>query len=350
MTEFKIAEYDEVAAELDKIKETSNFIPDASTDEGYEKSKRVSLDIGKVKTKLEKARKAKKAHFLEGGKQVDSQAKLIMAKLDDMQQPHMLAYKELGNLKKEREANRKQELQNRVDYMVNLTANMADAHSSEVQAAISFIQAEECLDYYEFTKNALEAKNKASVDLMALFTRKLKEEADAKELEELRKAQSLRDQQDREEEIKRQATEKAEFEKNAAIVREQEAQQRAIDLEREKLEAEKELAQRIEEAKVKHEEQQAKAESARIEAEKQAKINEEKAAEQARLNEIARQDQQAKAEADALAKREANKKHIGKIRGEAKDALINLGLDEKQAKAVVLAIHSSEVPNVSIQY
>ena len=100
MTEqMHIAEYDEMANKLNEIKEYSNFLPDVSTGEGYEKSKRVSLDIGKVKTSLEKARKDKKSFFIEGGKQVDTQAKSILEKLNTMQLPHMEAYKELDSLK-----------------------------------------------------------------------------------------------------------------------------------------------------------------------------------------------------------------------------------------------------------
>ena len=61
---FHIAEYDEVSAKIDEMADAANFIPDASTKEGYDKSKRVALDIGKAKTILEKARKAKKKYFL----------------------------------------------------------------------------------------------------------------------------------------------------------------------------------------------------------------------------------------------------------------------------------------------
>jgi len=57
------------------------------------------------------------------------------------------------------------------------------------------------------------------------------------------------------------------------------------------------------------------------------------------------------AEEKAQAKREIDKKHVGKIRGEAKEALMSTcKLDEKTAKAVVLAIAKSEIANVSINY
>ena len=94
----QIVEYDEIREKLDEVKECCGFLPDVTTGEGYEKSKRVALDVGKLLTALEKKRKDKKAYFLEGGKQVDSQYKTIAAELEKYQLPHKNAYKELDNL------------------------------------------------------------------------------------------------------------------------------------------------------------------------------------------------------------------------------------------------------------
>ena len=77
-----ITEYDEIRAKLEEVKDTCNFIPDVTTKEGYDKSKRVSLDVGKLLTALEKTRKDKKAYFLQGGKEVDTQAKVISSELE----------------------------------------------------------------------------------------------------------------------------------------------------------------------------------------------------------------------------------------------------------------------------
>ncbi len=44
-----------------------------------------------------------------------------------------------------------------------------------------------------------------------------------------------------------------------------------------------------------------------------------------------------------------NKKHIGKIRKEAKESLMS-HVDEKAAKAIVMAITRGEIANVTINY
>ena len=318
---FKIAEYDEISAKIDEVKEVANFLPDVTTSEGYEKSKRVSLDIGKIKTKLEKARKDKKDHYLKGGREVDSQAKLIMAKLDVIQKPHLEAYKELDNLKKQREQERKDKLEVRVEYMRLLPESMAESCSEEIMSAMNHLNSEECLDFYEYTEKALKARNSSKDLLAGLYAKKLKEEQDAEELEVLRKKQVEQDQKDRDERIKREIAEKFKADKVAAEEREKNL---IADMTKAKKEA--------------------------LEAAEKAKQDAIDAAENARLEEIARQEQEAENERQAKAKREANKKHIGNILREAKEAIMRIGLSETEAKKVVLAIRNNEITNVTINY
>lgn len=298
-----ITEYDEIRAKIDTIKDACNFIPDVTTKEGYEKSKRVSLDVGKVLTSLEKKRKEKKAYFIEGGKEVDSQAKLIASMLAELQLPHKEAYQELDKAKKEREKARVNALESRVEIMRSLAESMADSHSSEVLSAMEQMNSEECLDFFEFTQEALKARNKARSELSDLYTVKLKAEKDAAELEELRKLQAEREQKEREDAIRAEAAEKAN------------------------------------KAKIEAEERAAKAE-----------IDAKNAAENARIAEIERVKREEEAlEADRV-KRESDKKHIGNVRREAKESLMDVGLSEEQAKSVVLAIHAGKILNVSISY
>jgi peptidoglycan DL-endopeptidase RipA len=328
----KIEEYKEIEDKLAEVRDAANFLPDVTTDEGYEKSKRVSLDVGKLLTALEKKRKDKKKYFLDGGKAVDSQAKAIAAELEEMQLPHKQAYKELDNLKKQREADRKQALEDRVAYIRNLPEEMKDSHSSEIKAAYESIQADECLDYYEFTEQALKARNSSVGALSKLFTATLKAEEDAIELDKLRKQAAEREQKEREDKIARDAAKKAEREKAEAIAQ-----------------AEKEKTASAErEEKAKRDAEQAK--RLQAEAEANAKIQAEKAAEDAKNAEIERQRLQAEAEAEEVRKREANRKHVGAVRKEAKESLMLLGVDEDTAKKIVLAINSGAVSHVSISY
>jgi hypothetical protein len=324
---FHIVEYDEISAKLDEVEEAANFLPDVTTDEGYNKSKRVSLDVGKLLTALDKKRKEKKAYFLNGGREVDGQAKAIAARLEEIQLPHKSAYKELDNLKKEREANRKAKLEERVQYIRDISELMADSHSSEILAAMNQMQEEECLDFFEYTDQALKARNDSRKSLSSLFDRRRQEEKDAEELEKLRKESEERAVKEREEQIKRESAAKAEAETKAAKEREEIAKQDAIRAEQAKVDAERRA----------------------IEAEKTAKENAEKAAEAARVAEVERQKQEEEAKRQEQLKLEANKRHVGNVRRGAKEALMKY-VDEATAKKIVIAIHNTEIPSISISY
>lgn len=168
----------------------------------------------------------------------------------------------------------------------------------------------------------LEAEEKARLEREARIAQEAKEQAE-------------REAKEREERIKREAEEakaKAEAERLAAIEREKQA-------ERDRIAAEERAKAQAEEA-----------ERQRKLAEEKAKRDAEEAAERAKQAEIQRQkDEVARLEAEQ-AKREANRQHIGKIRKQAKESLMEVGLTEDQAKAVVMAIHEKRIANVQINY
>ena len=339
MTDFQIVEYDEFAAKLDELKDMADFLPDASTDEGYDKSKRIHLDFRKTENAIEKVRKEKKAYFIEGGKQVDSQAKALMAKIEAFRLPHTEAYQAVDQIKKEREAQRKAELEQRTAHLENLPEMMRDSCSDEIKAALDSLNNEECLDFYEFTERALKGRNKSREELAKMYSSALKDEKEAEELERLRKEEAERKQKEHEERIKREAKEAAEAKQREAEEREKQAKEEA-----------KEAARKAEEIeRLRKEEAERMAKELELEKERQAKIAKE-AAEQARLAEIKRQEDEARKEAEAQAKREANNKHIGKIRKEAKECLMTLDISEEKAKEIIMAIHSGNIKNVSINY
>jgi hypothetical protein len=62
MSDIKIVKYDEFASKIDQLREAANFIPDVSSDEGYEKSKRIHLDFRKLENTVEKVRKGEKSY------------------------------------------------------------------------------------------------------------------------------------------------------------------------------------------------------------------------------------------------------------------------------------------------
>ena len=345
-----ITEYDEFREKMEEVKEACNFLPDMTTDDGYEKSKRVALDVGKVLTGLEKARKAKKAESIATGKAIDSEAKSIVATLEKFQLPHKDAYKELDQLKKQREQDRKDSLEERVNEFRNMPEMMSDMDSGAIKGAMEEIAANECLDFYEFTEQALKARNTAKSELSKMFADKLKQEKDAAELAELRKKQAEQEQKDREESIAKAASEKAEAAAAQAKAAEQAAieqaaeavkQREAAEL-RAKLDAELAEGQRILDA------QETKNQIALASA--IAKKQAETAAINAHNRAILEQEEKEAVEAAEVERREADKRHVGAIRKAAKESLMAVGLDEAMAKKVVLAIHANDIANVSIKY
>jgi len=331
MTDFKIAEYDEFAAKMDELEDKANHIPDASSEEGYEKAKRIHLDFRKIENGLEKVRKDKKAYFIQGGKEVDSQAKAFMKKIGSLRILHTEAYQEVDNAKKEREAKRKADLEGRVEYIRTLPEAVKEMDSESVRLALESMQNEECLDFYEFTEHALKARNGTIEALANLHSQTMKKEHDAAELAKLKKEQAEREQKDREDRIAREAKEQAEAATKAAEEREKQA---ILDAEQAK-----------ENARLAAE----KAEADRVEAERVAKEQAETAAENARIAEVKRQEDAVKAEAEALAKREADKAHIGKTLKATKESIMALGIDEATAKTITLAIKNGAIENVTIK-
>lgn len=213
--EIKIVEYDKIREGLNAVKDACNFIPDASTKDGYDKSKRIALDHGKLLTDLEKIRKERKSYWLEGGKQVDSQAKAIKTELEQYIFPHKEAYKAIDSAKKQREQDRKDDLEARVLFIRELPEKLIDSSSSEVRAAIEDLSNEECLDFYEYTEHALKARNASREALSELFSRALKYESEQEELAKLRKESEERNRIESEERIKRETIEAENFKAKA---------------------------------------------------------------------------------------------------------------------------------------
>lgn len=292
----QIAKYDKLRAGMAAMKAAADFIPDASTKEGYEKSKRVSLDIGKGLTLLEKTRKDEKAVWLDGGKAVDSEAKIIKAEMADLQEAHKAAYQDVDNAKKEREKARKDTLQARLDEIIDMPEDMRDMSSVEVAEACSFIRSISPETFAELELAALKAKKHTGEVLARMFEQKEREESDAAELKVMREAQEKRDLEQREAEIKADA-------ERAANERVEKAEREATD--------------------------------AVNNAERMAEENHERAL---------------RAEEAATAKRESDLAHTTAIMTAAKDALISLGLSTEDARGVVRAIKSGAIPNITINF
>lgn len=174
-----------------------------------------------------------------------------------------------------------------------------------------------------------------------------------RELEEKRKAEQEAER------LRLEAEEKARLEREALIAQqakeaaEREAKEREERLERERLAAIEREEKAKRDAIAAEERAKAQAEEAerqRVIAEEKAKRDAEEVAERAKQAEIRRQQEEQERLRLEQEQREANKKHIGAIRKAAKESLMALGMDEEQAKSVVMAIHNGKIANVKIHY
>ena len=284
----EITEYNEFEAKITSLEDTCNFIPECKTEEGYDKSKRVSLDVGRVLTALEKKRKEIKAPALERCKFIDSEAKSLKDRIEAAQLPHKEAYKLIDDEKKLIEHERSTHITNRLNVLLNIVASLHLDDSATVGIAIDKLIADEFLDCDEKTGFALIEKKRILLDLQGLMESKFKAEKDAEELVRLKAESEARERKDREEAIAKKAAEdariaaeqKAATEK-AAIEKAEQAARGAANLAREAAnlaeQRAKEAAERA--AKQKLEAKQAAREEADL-AEKREKEAVERAAKQ----------------------------------------------------------------------
>lgn len=360
-----ITEYNETAARIAELKSTyGTEVPDASTKDGYDRAKQIAGEMTTLRTSLEKKRKEYKAPVLAFGKMIDSEAKRITAEIVEIEEPFKSAYREIDEEKKRI----KLEIEERIIYIKDMPTRAIESESSEVIEAMINELAEYDVSKETFGRRVDEASALVATTLNRLSELHAKQieaeqeqiriEAERVELEKLRREAEER------EAAQRAAEEKALREAEEARIAE-EAAQRAIEEEKARQEAERQRIEREKqeaiEREVKAKREAEEAERRRIEAEKQAELDRisaeekakrdaEEAAELARQAEIQRQQAEKEAEEKAIALREANRRHVGKIRGEAKDCLMSIGITEDQAKEIVLAISKGQIKNVQINY
>jgi colicin import membrane protein len=216
-------------------------------------------------------------------------------------------------------------------------------------------------DWEEFQSRAIVEKDKALSSCRIALIAAEKRDAEAAELQRLRDEAEARTKQEHEARIAAEAVErerKAQAARDAQLAQEQAAREQALKdqaaaAEREKLEAQrreeqaKANAERAAQEAIEREAQaKADAELAKQQAEADAKRREEQAAERERQRQAA----EAERERQAQAAREADIENQKQVNRSACAALIEQGLTEDQAKAVINAIRKGFIPRVSIAY
>lgn len=315
-----IAVYNEFRNQIAQLKsDNEKLVFDYEDPKGNKEARSHIYKLRQTKAAIDKARKQEKAASLEYGRLVDAEANEILADIELMIYVHAKPLEEI----EQREAKRLASIRDRIESMRAPAAGMT---SQALRARLIWIKGIAIDDSFgEFLAEAAQVKDAAVTALEATLSEAAKREAEAVELDRLRKESEDRARYDREEKIRRDA------EQNIAAAMERKAQ------------AERDAAERRElELKLAAE----RAERARVEAQQRTAIAAREAEERVRREaEDAR-----RAAAEAQAKREADRNHKAKVNNAAVAALVSAGLKEKDAKTVVSLIAKGQVPAVAISY
>lgn len=327
---------------IDKLEaEAKSIVFDIETKKGQATCRSLAAKIASAKSTLDKMGKSKKEEYTVITSQIDADRRLAKERLQALQDEIRKPLTELEEREKARKA-KHEEAVDAVGY-VNISAH--DEIGSElIRERIEFL--ENLVigdDFEEYKTKALEAKDNALRILRSEYERVKKAEDERAELERLRQEEAERKKAEHEAEIARQAEERAKAEAEAQA----KAERERAELERKQ--AEEREQRMIEEAERK--EREAKEREARLIAEKEAaELRAKQQAEQARIAERERIEAEQAEQAKLEAKRKADKAHREKIFFDAKDDLVNGGIEEDIAKQVIKLIHSGKVRNISIKF
>lgn len=333
---FDLAKFDKVIADVEAVKEKGNFLPDVSTKEGYEASKRFVLDnTAPMRKSLEKAHKEIKSPFWDACKFLDGKKKDLLVMIEEIEEPHKLAYKERDAEIKRKKEEVERAVQTKIDWFDEVLNQAFNASSDQIETLL-----EDCQDFemdFDFFGKRIEEAQEKQADTISKLTERLTQQI---QFEQTQKQQ---------EEIARVQAELAERE--AKLLADEQAKQAAIQAEIDaKEKTEREERQRIEreEAEKRHqEEMKLLAERQgleRVEREKQLKLQAERA-EQECLAKVEQERIEAeKAEQERIERENELRKSRTKNRNEAARQMMELtGINKEQAIAVCNEIASNKV-------
>lgn len=319
--------------------EARSFVPDVTTDKGRKA-------IGSLAAKVSSSKKLAEKYALDLVADQKAQIKIVdqdriqFCKKMDSLRDEILAPRDAWE---QAEKDRVQVIQ---DKIAQFDSGRVDI-GSPLSLIISVIAEIEAIEIDEsFAEQQEQAKLKKYECLEVL--RKVqadreKYEAEQAELEALRQAEQLRQQQERDAQIALEAAKVAEnlAKEKARLIAERVAHERAEAEQREaRLLAEKEAAELREQA----------LRQKAIDDAKQAEIAKQQAIEAERQRIEAEQFAQAEAVRKAQEAREANVAHKKQICSEALKGLTDLGVPEELGKEILRAINKGLVPHVSIKF
>lgn len=316
--------------------EIADFVPDVSTVKGRGEIASLAFKVTKTKTAIDAAGKKLNEDARAQINAVDASRRKIREELDALADEVRRPLTEWEESEKER-ARKAKEIRENVVGLGNAAAHFG---SVEIQDRIDELE-KIVLDPEILRDEMADAVSDMSATkshLSEVLVRAVKAEQEAAELAILRRKQAEREEEDRRraeaamianEKAEREAREKAEYEAN--VKREAEAAEKA---KREQAEREARAIEAARNEALEKSRREHAAEMAKIEAENKRLAD----AEAARIAEIEKGRR-------AMAAREADRAHRSKIMGEAKQALMALGVSEEIARTIVLALVSGEIPH-----
>lgn len=328
-----------------------SIVGDITTEYGRKEIASRAFAIAKAKNDIDRAANKLKEQAQNKVKSVNAERNRIWDEMEAIQKDVRAPLTEW----EQKEETRVNTLKAAIDKIVAAVNFEGQPTTADIKARIDSLSIEPD-DWQEFKKRAEFEKEKALEILNHRYAASQKHDAEQLELAALRAAEVSRLQKERDEQIAKDAADKARIAAEALAKQEAErqanlAEQARLDVVRQKeaAEAATKKAEADKLAAIK------KADDDRIAAEKKAADDTAKAVQ----NEKDRVAREKAAEDKAAADREADKKHKAKINNEVLSAIIeamrdhpadDLGNTDNAAKAVVVAIASGKIPHVKITY
>ena len=348
-----------------KVKaEVDAHVPDLTTEKGRKAIASLAFKVVKTKTALDDAGKKLTEDKRKEIAAVDAARRNIREKLDALRDEARRPLTEW----EEAEAKRQEKAKAEREGIAAKAVVPLDDTSEHVEARLSYLEAMDLdADLFGDDLPIVKAELARAVEVLQLaHARLLKEEADRAELERLRQEAAEREAREAAERAAAEAKAREERERQEREAAEARAKAEAEERARKAAEEAAAAAQRVAEeaaaqAKAEAERKAREEQEARDRAHQEALATERRAREEAEAKARAEQQRReqeereakakADAEAEAKARREADIAHKSKILGAAKEAVMEAaGLTEPKAKAVITAIASGLVPNVTVSF
>lgn len=235
----EVTEYSATAAALAKLREKYATVPDANTEEGYVFIKDGIKELTTLRTSLEAARKREKAPYIQAGQIIDAEAKRITEELVLLETPMKAAKKEVDDRVERERQERIARLQQKVDAIKAMPAQVRGKSSEEISTMLDRVgEIDASHDFYDLTKEAVEARQAALDELTQMLTDRLAfEQAERQRIElEAQKAAMRRELEAQQAEMQRQQEEFRQQQAEMQRQREEmERQQRELAAAREQL-------------------------------------------------------------------------------------------------------------------